>query len=227
MFAIGAQTSVHFISKPNIKNPGRRAGREQRPSRSGNLSWQRPFLLSPGKGKLAAPRKKREAATAQSSPSRSCGRRCPAPGVLRLAPQPPYPGSKCGSWTRSVRLQASPSTEPEETLAASDYARTLGWKGRDSGLPPRPPERRTGPPGSQEAPGRPAYPDLLSPGGPAGPGTRDPRALAPRAGYLLSLRSYRGGARRGEARRGGLPGASADSAPAPSADRRPFSRSSN
>ena len=119
---------------------------------------------------------------------------CFASRRSRLTPVPNAEAGRvpCGSRPRPARNPRRHSL-PRITPAP--------WGGRVETrvCPPRPPERRTGPPGSQEVPGRPAYPDLLSPGGPAGPGTRDPRALAPGAGYLLSLRSYRGGARRGEA----------------------------
>lgn len=151
------------------------------------------FPTFPSKRKTCAPaptahpHKECEAETAQSAPSGPLGHGF-RPGVLPLPPHPPYPGSKYGSWTCSVRLQASPSAEPEERLAASDYIPTRGRRGRGSS-PARPAEEQKGSPHRLDCPGP------RSRGGAARPGS--PRTVRPgslRAGYLFSLSSSRGGA---------------------------------
>lgn len=184
----GAQASVQFISNPTRKNRGR-AGRSglPGPGTCPCLSLQCALLLSLGKGKLRAP--------GRSGAPRSLLAMASAPGGVTYC-GPPYPGSKYGSRTTSVRLQASPSAEPEKALAASDYTRSPrvdGGGGGSSDLAPTPPR-----PADEQGVFGPAGPP--GPRGcgkvPPGPGAREPRALAPRAGYLPSLRSYRGGARR-------------------------------
>lgn len=146
----GAQTSVHFISKPNIKNPsGRRAGGQRGAAfQIQETSLATSFPTFPWRGKTCAPHphptpvREGEAATAQSAPSGPLGDGF-RPGVPPLPSHPPYPGSKYGSWTCSVRLQASPSAEPEETLAASDYT-APGGGGVEARVRPGPPHRPAG-----------------------------------------------------------------------------------
>lgn len=195
----GSQTSVHFISKPNIKNPsGRRAGGQRGAAFPdlgtfpgnvlSNFSLEKENLRP---RPTAHPHEGCEAETAQSAPSgpRGDGFR---PGVLPLPPHPPYPGSKYGSWTCSVRLQASPSAEPEERLAASDYIRTRGWRGRGSG--PAGPGQR----GSKKGPrtGWPA-PALGREEVLPGPGVPEPSAPAPCARVTCSPSAAPGAGRAG------------------------------
>lgn len=107
------------------------------------------------------------------------------PAASRPHPLTPVPNTEAGR--ASVRLRASPSAEPEKTLAASDYTPQPGWgvdgdPGADLAHNAAPAPRA-----SQRGSDRPARPGPL--GGdkvPPGPGTREPRG----SGSLRGLPAF-------------------------------------
>lgn len=181
--------------KPNPKNP--RAGREERPSRSRNL---RLLFLPWKREKTWCSRKGRETLTAQGVPKSPLGM-VSAPLGLHLPPPPaptPLPRfqirkldvPRCGSGPRPARNRRRRSL-PRITLRSPGG----GWTGTRAPISPTTPHRprgrakgvRTGRP----APALSVATRCLRALEPASRG-----AVAPCAGYLPSLWSSRGGARR-------------------------------
>lgn len=185
-----------FISKPNIKTPPRADKSGLRGLGTGpRLSLQCPFPLSFGKGKLRVPgRSGRHRQPGEPHKVLWLWFRPPGGGGFTYR-RPPYSGSKYGSWTC---LGAVPGLAQRGT---GEGARCLGlhsqlggWTGAGGpalSLTPHGPRTSKGVSDSLACPG-----PLGRYKVPSGPGTREPPALAPCAGYLPSLCSYRGGARR-------------------------------
>lgn len=176
----GAQAPVHFISKPNMKNPSGQRGRRAERNRLPGLGINLPPAF-PGNALVSfrlrkehfGPQELVRDGESLGLPVRSFWQQSPPTlqprGVGPLPPPlPPYPGSKYGSWTC---LPAAPglaqhSSGEDKPLAASDYTGTRGWRG--SGLGSREPPSPI--PARGEAKGFPdrlACPDPRSPQGPS------------------------------------------------------------
>lgn len=178
-----------FISSPSQTLRTQGGGRAAFPIWEPALA----FPSSSGEGKLRAPRRS-GGQRQRRAPREALWRGFRPRGfAFRRPPPAPVPNTEAGR--ASVRLQASPRAQPGKTLATWGYRAAGGGR---AGASPAP-QGRAGPRRGQGASDRQARP------------ARTPRsaALAPRAGYLPSLRSYRGGARRApgwERRKRGGPG---------------------